>query len=79
MGRVLFSFPRCALALLASGRLDWQTRFSETQGTGVLLRALDEIWREVPDRTLLRIGVALSGLAPEQAHQLSISQMTQDL
>ncbi len=35
----------------------------------MLLRALDEIWREVPDRTPLRIGVALSGLAPEQAHQ----------
>jgi len=43
--------------------------FSETQDTGVLLRALDEIWREVPDQTPLRVGVALSGLAPEQAHQ----------
>jgi len=42
--------------------------FSETQDTGVLLRALDEIWREVPDQTPLRVGVALSGLAPEQAH-----------
>jgi len=43
--------------------------FSETQDTGVLLHALEEIWREVPDRTPLRIGVALSRLAPEQAHQ----------
>ncbi len=43
--------------------------FSETQDTGALLRALEEIWPEVPDRTPLRIGVALSGLAPEQAHQ----------
>jgi Domain of unknown function (DUF4113) len=40
--------------------------FSETQDTGVLLRALE---RKVPNRTPLRIGVALSGLAAEQAHQ----------
>jgi DNA polymerase IV len=43
--------------------------FSETQDTGVLLRALEEIWHEVPDQTPLRVGVVLSGLAPEQAHQ----------
>ena len=79
MGRVLFSFPRSELARLASGRLDWQKRsFSEAQDTGVLLRALDEIWREVPDRTLLRVGVALSGLAPEQAHQLDLFDKPND-
>ncbi len=43
--------------------------FPETQDTGMLLRALEEILREVPDRTPLRIGVALSSLAPAQAHQ----------
>ena len=43
--------------------------FSETQDTALLLRALEEIWREVPGWTPLRVGVALSGLAPEQAHQ----------
>ena len=43
--------------------------FSETQDTGALLRALEEIWREVRDRTPLRVGIALSSLAPERAHQ----------
>ncbi len=43
--------------------------FSETQDSGVLLRALKEIWREIPDWTPLRVGIALSSLAPEQAHQ----------
>ena len=43
--------------------------FSETQDTGVLLRVLQEIWREVPDLKPLRVGVALSSLALEQAHQ----------
>jgi hypothetical protein len=42
---------------------------SETQDTAVLLRALDEILREVPNRTPLCVGIALSSLAPEQAHQ----------
>jgi hypothetical protein len=43
--------------------------FSETQDTGVLLHVLQEIWREVPDLKPLRMGVTLSSLAPEQAHQ----------
>jgi hypothetical protein len=43
--------------------------FYETQDTGVLLHILQEIWDEVPDLNPLRIGVALSSLAPEQAHQ----------
>jgi len=30
---------------------------------------LQEIWREVPDLKPLRVGIALSSLAPEQAHQ----------
>ncbi len=43
--------------------------FSETQDTGVLLGVLQEIWPEVPDLKPLRVGVALSSLAPEEAHQ----------
>ena len=35
----------------------------------MLLGVLQEIWPEVPDLRPLRVGVALSGLAPEQAHQ----------
>jgi DNA polymerase IV len=56
---------------LGRGRGLWTASrsFSETQDTGVLLPILQKIWREVPDLTPLRIGVALSGLAPEQAHQ----------
>jgi len=42
---------------------------SETQDTGVLLGVLQEIWPEVPDLKPLRVGITLSGLAPEQAHQ----------
>ena len=43
--------------------------FSETQDTGVLLGVLQEIWPGVPNLKPLRVGVALTGLAPEQAHQ----------
>ena len=43
--------------------------FSETQDTGVLLGVLQEIWPEVPELKPLRVGITLSGLAPEQAHQ----------
>ena len=43
--------------------------FFETQDTGVLLHILQEIWPEVPDLKPLRVGVALSGLAPQQTHQ----------
>jgi hypothetical protein len=35
----------------------------------VLLGVLQEIWPEVPDLKPLGVGVALTGLAPEQAHQ----------
>ena len=44
-------------------------RFFETQDTGVLLHILQDTWDEVPDLEPLRIGVAFSDLAPEQAHQ----------
>ena len=43
--------------------------FAETQDTAVLLHILQGIWDEVPDLKPLRIGVALSSLASEQAHQ----------
>ena len=56
---------------LGRDRDSWTAKrsFAETQDTGVLLGVLREIWPEVPNRTPLRVGVALSGLAPEQAHQ----------
>ena len=43
--------------------------FFETQDTGVLLHVLQEVWDEVPDLKPLRVGVVLSSLALEQAHQ----------
>jgi DNA polymerase IV len=53
--------------------------FSETQDTAVLLRALQEIWPEVPDLKPLRIGVALSGLVLEQAHQHDLFDKPTDI
>ena len=52
--------------------------FSETQDTGVLLGVLQEIWPEVPDLKPLRVGVALSSLAPEEAHQPDLFDKPRD-
>ena len=52
--------------------------FSETQDTAVLLHVLQEIWPEVPDLKPLRIGVALSNLAPKEAHQPDLFEKPRD-
>ena len=52
--------------------------FPETQDTAVLLRILQEIWPEVPDLKPLRIGVALSNLAPKEAHQPDLFEKPRD-
>ena len=46
--------------------------FSETQDTGVLLHVLQDIWKQVPDLKPLRVGVALTGLAAQEAHQVDL-------
>ena len=58
----------------------WTTSrsFAETQDTAFLLHILQEIWNEVPELKPLRIGVALSGLAPEQAHQPGLFDKPRD-
>jgi hypothetical protein len=33
------------------------------------LHVLQEIWAQVPDKKPLRVGIALSGLAEQEAHQ----------
>ena len=43
--------------------------FSETQDTSVLLHVLQDIWQLVPNLKPLRVGVALTGLAAQEAHQ----------
>ena len=43
--------------------------FSETQDTGMLLHVLQDIWQQVPNLRPLRVGVALTGLAAQEAHQ----------
>jgi DNA polymerase IV len=52
--------------------------FSETQDTGVLLRVLQDIWPEVPDLKPLRVGVALSNLALQEAHQPDLFDKPRD-
>ena len=65
---------------LGRDRDPWTAKrsFFETQDTGVLLHILQEIWDEVPDFRPLRIGVALSSLAPEQAHQADLFDKPSD-
>jgi DNA polymerase IV len=46
--------------------------FSETQDTGVLLHVLQDIWKQVPNLKPLRVGVALTGLAAQEAHQADL-------
>jgi nucleotidyltransferase/DNA polymerase involved in DNA repair len=46
--------------------------FSETQDTGVLLHVLQDIWKQVPNLKPLRVGVALTGLAAQEAHQVDL-------
>jgi DNA polymerase-4 len=46
-----------------------ENAFQETQDTGFLLKVLETMWRRVPRRTPLRIGVTLAGLVEEARHQ----------
>jgi len=41
----------------------------ETQDSLKLVEELERMWSEMPRRTLLRVGIALSGLVPTQQHQ----------
>lgn len=44
----------------------------ETRDSLQLIEELERMWREVPERAILRVGIALSGLVPEQQHQMSL-------
>jgi DNA polymerase-4 len=44
-------------------------KLAETQDSLLMLEKLEEAWREVPHRPIMRVGVALSGLIPSSAHQ----------
>ncbi len=44
----------------------------ETRDSLHLIEQLEKMWREVPQRAILRVGIALSGLVPEQQHQMSL-------
>lgn len=52
----------------------WHRRIKcfETRDSLHLIEQLEKAWREVPVRAILRVGVALSGLVPEQQHQISL-------
>lgn len=52
----------------------WHRRINcfETRDSLHLIEQLEKAWREVPVRAVLRVGVALSGLVPEQQHQISL-------
>jgi DNA polymerase-4 len=49
----------------------WADRqsFRQTQDTGVLLKALQEIWARLPNGRPLRVGIALTGLVSNEEHQ----------
>ena len=46
--------------------------FSVTQDTGLLLHVLQDLWKKVPNLNPLRVGVALTGLAAQEAHQVDL-------
>ena len=52
--------------------------FSETQDTGVLLNALEDLWKQVPDLRPLRVGVALTGLTAQEDHQVDLFDKPRD-
>jgi DNA polymerase-4 len=52
--------------------------FAETQDTRALLNVLQEIWEQVPDKKPLRVGIALSGLAEQEAHQPDLFDKPKD-
>lgn len=49
-----------------------KVRGFETQDSLRLIESLSEMWRQMPHGTILRVGVALSGLVPESSHQLGL-------
>lgn len=51
---------------------DYRLQFAETQDTRTLLRALGQIWRDVPRLRPLRVGLVLSDLVPSDRHQLDL-------
>ncbi len=48
----------------------------ETQDSLLLLESLEKLWREVPQRTILRVGITLSNLTPAARHQPSLFEDT---
>jgi DNA polymerase-4 len=55
-------------------RRDWhaKTRCFETQDSLELIGELESLWAAAPQRAILRVGVALSGLVEEAHHQLNL-------
>jgi DNA polymerase-4 len=52
--------------------------FAEMQDTRALLHVLQDIWLQVPNQKPLRVGIALSGLAEQEAHQPDLFDKPQD-
>ena len=52
----------------------WHThaRFAETQDSILLIKELEKLWQQLPQRKILRVGVAVSQLVPASKHQLSL-------
>jgi len=65
---------------LGRDRDSWtgKRNFSETQDTGVLLHVLQDIWQQAPKLKPLRVGVALTGLAANEAHQPDLFDRPRD-
>jgi hypothetical protein len=57
-----------------SAKRKWHRRAKcfETRDSLHLIEELERMWREVPGRAILRVGIALSGLVPERQHQMSL-------
>jgi DNA polymerase-4 len=48
----------------------------ETQDSLKLVEELERMWSEMPRRTMLKVGIALSGLVPAQHHQRTLFEDT---
>jgi DNA polymerase-4 len=51
-------------------------RVPETQDSILLIRELELLWKKMPAKTILRLGVVLSQLVPSSKHQLSLFEDT---
>lgn len=49
-----------------------ETDFAETQDTQFLLNILNQLWNQAPKDRPLRVGITLSGLVQESAHQMDL-------